>query len=214
MKLKTLLEMPYHFGAPVTKKKFKRSYLSLTSAKRIYDELVTVTIRGKDVTCFILKERPTVILGCIRSIKPTTKEECYETIFHLYLKKKTTLVKIPDEIKKKNVLQVDYVETDSDFEGSGLASIVYYKLADLDYVVVSDTSQFDGGEKLWKKLSKEAGFQNCQVHIMDDEYGIKKDKKGVPISYSGSNLPHGEIWTYDADLSGEHILLLLIKKSS
>jgi len=214
MKIKEILtEVPYHYKEK-KEKKFKGEpwIISLSSVKRNYKTLNTNIIKGKEVK-FLLINAETSAGVFIKQKNKTPPEDDHDIKFEiglrLFFKRVKTLVNIPDDLKNKKILQVDYVEADDAYEGIGIASKLYVELVKAGYAVISDTAQFDGGVNLWKKLAKNAVKAGVVVRLLNDELGYLKDKSGKVISYDSKNINDKEIWSSDLDFSKEHILLTL-----
>jgi len=211
MKIKeVLLEMPYHHPGSMKKPDFTTSFTSSSSLERLYEKMLCEKHAsvGTDVKFFLNKAHSKVI-GVVDGVKPKTNEKTNQIIFSLQFKDKHTLVKIPNEFGTKKILQVNSVSIHGDYEGEGIASFVYASLVAAGYLVLSDTSQFDDGKMLWKKMAREAHAESYTIFVLDDEYGFQVDKSGVPIRYDAKNIDDAKIWTAGLDQSGEHILLAM-----
>lgn len=213
MKIKELLqEMPYlgkETELPLDSDS-KKTFISDEALARDYSFLgETHIVSDEIVNFYLLKKGPFSAVGVIDSKKPKSGIKSNKIILFLRFKKQLSLIKIPDEIKKRKLLQVDKVLCEEEFRNFGLASYLYALIVEKDFVIISDSSQLIGGKKLWIKIAKEAHLTNYRVYILDDEYGFKKDKDGKLIVYDGENIEDSDIWTSDGDFAGEHILLTL-----
>jgi len=215
MEIKEILtEAPYHHKE-TKPKKFKGEpwIISLSTVKRNYKVLNTETIKGEEIF-YLLLNGETLAGVFIKQKNKTPPEDDHDVKFEiglrLFFKKVKTLINIPNDLKDKKILQVNYVEADDAYEGAGIASKLYVELVKAGYAVISDTAQFDGGVNLWKKLAKNVVKSGVVVRLLDDdEHGYLKDKSGKVITYDAKNIDDKEIWSSDLDLSKEHILLTL-----
>lgn len=208
MKIKELLESPYlHSGK--LKVSTHDTFTSHSSIDRMYD-LFAESQFGSDhlVKFYMLKDIPKII-GVVSAQKPKTGEDSNLVIFSMFFKKQHTLVKIPSDFAIDKILQVDLVSTAKTFMGFGMASFVYATLVKKGFIVISDTSQFEDGAQLWKKMAREANVENYKVFILDDEYGFLKDENGNVLEYDSHNIADSKIWSKDADFMGSHILLVM-----
>jgi hypothetical protein len=204
-----LLEAPYwHKGLKDKKFDHEMSITSLSSVKRLHrilkkDKLTYYLINNAESVAGVWKET-------VSDIPPTDDHDVkFISILVLRFKKHTTLVNIPDDLKDKKILQVDYVETNTNFENLGFAKELYVQLAKVGYAVMSDTAQYDGGKELWKSIARNAIKSGITVKLLDDEHGYLRDKSGNPLIYNGKNLDDKEIWSHDFDFTKEHILLVM-----
>lgn len=204
-----LSEHPVKLDGPAPRKPFKADVMSLSALTREYDNIGSFEVNGIKLDIFGLKAKPWVIAAGVPTIREVDGAQAYKILFNLVFKNQHTVVNIPDDIDGNKILQVNWVNSDPSVGNRGLASYVYLLLVKLGWVVISDTAQFDGGEKLWKKLANEARANDVQVRIIDDELGYLKDENGDIISYDSLNIPDSAIWSSGADLSKEHVLLML-----
>jgi hypothetical protein len=109
----------------------------------------------------------------------------------------------------RNELQVHKVSVDEDFQNRNLAMALYVLLARYGFSVVSDFEQANGGKFLWKKLARESDARQFSVRVWDDEsQDWVKDEAGVPLRFTGDNLPDESIWD-NIDTSKPTTLLVL-----
>jgi len=206
-----LSEAPYlHDGKYTQPDMDKDTYHSNDTLTRNYRHLCTTSSAGVDIN-FYLQDN----IRCVATIKKKkekTREESNLIVFSLLFKNVKTIINYPEGIKESEVLQVDSVYVRPEFREFGLASFAYMKLVEAGFIVVSDSSQFEDGKRLWKKLSREAHFNNYVIHLIDDEEGFLKDKNGEVITYDSSNIDDAKIWTAGIDLNGAHILLMMKSK--
>lgn len=205
-----LSETPYLHNGEYTAPSviMHQTFMSDATLVRDHTELGYFVIDAVRVNLYFSKTQR-VVTGVISEKKPKTQEQSNLVIFSLRFKKEKTIVNYPDGVDKTKVLQVDSVYTDEDFRGRGLSAYVYATLIEEGFIVVSDTSQFEDGKQLWKKISREAKFNDYVIHIIDDEEGFLKDESGKIISYDSSNIDDAKIWTSGINFHGEHILLMM-----
>lgn len=185
----------------------KETYHSDNTLSRVYDHLFFEVFDGVRVDFYIQDKLR--LVGTIKKKKQKTQEDSNLIVFSLRFKEHQTIVNYPEGISKDKVLQVDSVYTRSEFREFGMASLVYATLVEKGFIIVSDSAQFNDGKQLWKKISREAKFNDYVIHIIDDEEGFLKDKNGKVISYDSSNIDDAKIWSSGMSFHGEHILLMM-----
>ena len=112
----------------------------------------------------------------------------------------------------RNAIQVSGVGTIKKFQFEGIALYAYMLLAKRGFTVVSDSTQFQGGYGLWKKLARNAKLGNYKVSI----YNIKskdflRDSSGDVVMYDSTNIKDSEIWTTGNNKKGLNVVLTLNK---
>ena len=107
-----------------------------------------------------------------------------------------------------NLLQVDKVAISPDHGLQGIATGVYKMLADSGFTIVSDNTQFDPAQAMWRKLASDPAYK---VYVADVDHGIFKDDNGTPIVYTGKNIPDQDIWTSGSDMNGNYRVMILTK---
>ena len=220
MKLKDVFEMaPYLVkgeNPPTHWKKMLDVTVSKSALQRDYTFISSLTLRHQvngvnDVHFYRLNDGNTIHGGYFEINE--YNEERLKLIFTLSFKSKPTLKSYPKDVDKRHLLQVSKVNTDHQFERLGIASFVYQMLVKMGIIILSDTTQFDGGKGLWDKMIRRSHLSDYEIRILDDERGYRKDKDGKIISYDGFNIGEDEIWTSDLDFSGEHTLLMIRLKN-
>jgi hypothetical protein len=193
-----LLEMPYlHHGAmPI---KLDGSY-SREALQRTFTPLSTHTINGKEA--FVLIHTQELFVVVVTA--DLTEEGRYLPIMQLDFKD-THELKF-DHTLPGVVLQVNSVAVSQRFQSHGIASVVYTELVDHGYAIVSDNTQFETAQGLWKKLSGIAGYR---VVVADVDNGYFRDSNGVVIQYDGNNIPDADIWSQGSDYTGQYRVLIL-----
>ena len=211
MKVQELFESPppyLHDGEYSAPEELEKpTYYSDSSLSRMFIYLCDEIFENIKVSFYMLDNLK--VVGVIPEKKEKTQEKSNQIVFSLRFKTYKTIINYPDDIDKSKVLQVDSVFTSKIVRGTGIASFVYAMLVERGFIVVSDTSQFEDGKQLWKKISKEAHFNDYVIHIIDDENGFVKDKSGKIIAYDSSNIDDAKIWSGGLNLEGEHILLMM-----
>lgn len=109
----------------------------------------------------------------------------------------------------RNVLQISKVAIDRQYGVRGIASQVYNLLVDNGYTLVSDDTQFEPAQSLWKRLAASGDYP---VYVADVEHGLFKDANGLPIVYNGSNIPDSDIWSSGSDFNGQYRVMILSGK--
>lgn len=201
-------EMPFQHTGTLKRDNESKSFISSRSLARNYKQLGMIEVIDNEmIELHILNDPKPIVIGTLPSTKPDG-EESNSPVFSLRFKDKNTLVKIPKDLKSAKILQVDKVSINKKYEGYGVASYAYAQLVKMKFTLLSDTSQFTDGRKLWEKMVRKAHLNSYEIYILDDEYGFK-EKDGKPIMYNGSNVNADEIWSSGEDYSKEHILLLM-----
>jgi hypothetical protein len=154
----------------------------------------------------ITKDRETAIIGN-RQKRGQDGAEGIMIYGQLIFKTKLKLgVDVKDVTDK--VLQVDVVEVARQAKMEGLGTFLYSSLVQAGYSIITDTLHYEGGYKLWKKISR-AHKANEVVYILDHGK-LMLDDQGKPIEYDGENVPEDQIWS-DDELK-KFVLLLYTKK--
>lgn len=209
MYLYDLHESPYTHDGVYGPKQHSDSFMSDGTFSREFRLLGTRAFGQWTVRIFFSLARRQVI-GAVAAKHPDTGVATNLVVFTLWLSEKPTVVKYPRDMSQGTVVQETSVYTHPTFRGYGIAAYAYFSLAAIGYDVVSDTSHFEDGIRLWKKISSVSKFHGYAVFILDDEYGFIEEN-GQPVRYDSSNIDRAKIWTSGQDYSGEHVLLTLRK---
>jgi hypothetical protein len=197
---KMILEMPEH--RPETKDQSAwitisaegdaGRYITDETVQRRFDLIKTVknsSVIG-DYTILLTKTK-----GMAGVYIPTIRQEDGAKIYYvacLVHFKHPLIDNLPAELEHKKQLQISIVATVPNLEGLGLASSIYQALMDDGYVIVSDNVQYEGGKRLWKKLSI---VPSLNVFVYDTiEHDFIKDDSGKVINYDTKNLADDKIW--------------------
>ena len=129
-------------------------------------------------------------------------------IMNLHFKAQVKLTVVPREIAHLKSLQVNAVGVDLDSRTIGIASQIYELLIQKGYAIISDFTQFDPAQGLWKKLARNP--ENTVI-VSDTDHGPFKDQEGGVINYNGTNISDHDIWTQGSDFSGFNRVLILFK---
>lgn len=98
------------------------------------------------------------------------------------------------------VLQVSVVQAKDNAQGTGFGYEMYKAILNAGYSIISDYTQYNGGQKLWEKIVNRSGQDGHYVLVM--KYGeIMTEKNGAPIKYNGANIPFDTIWGDTTDHS-------------
>lgn len=108
----------------------------------------------------------------------------------------------------KNILQIAKVAIDKSYGSQGTAQAVYQILVDRGFTIISDDTQFEPAQALWKRLASAPMYK---VYVADVEHGVFKDDDGNEIIYNSKNIPDQDIWSIGSDYSGEYRVLILTK---
>ncbi len=188
---------------------FKHTFISDDALARLYTVLGTVQAHDQEVSIHLLKTKTSVI-GTVTSAADRDGLPSNRCVFSLMFKDAHTLIRPPTGIDEAKILQVDRVSVDSDLENIGIASFAYSALAKLGYVVLSDSTQFSDGKRLWKRMAAKAHLRDYKVFVLDDLFGFKRDRNGRPIEYDGRNIDEADIWSRGQDYSKYHVLLMMV----
>jgi len=216
MKILKLLEMPYEIEGSMPKNEPEQketgreldgriSTISDFTLERTYEKIGSFLPNSIDTNLVSFHYNPhsKMLIGTVKAlVKVNSKktEVRNKPILTLNFKFETTLeCKIP-EFLNRTILQVNRVRTSEGFQGLGIATSAYIKLAKSGYVILSDSTQFSDGKHLWKKIIDESEIQKYHIDIIDVE-------KGIIGQYD--DLADDRIWTSGYDFSGERILLAL-----
>lgn len=200
-----LKETPYTHDGVLKRKNM--GFISNTSLSRLYTLIGKIDTPKGEVSIHMLNSSPSII-GTVKDIKEG--EESNSGCFSLNFKKVHTLEVILPGIKKSKILQIDKAIVKKDYEGYGIASFTYSSLVKLGYTILSDTTQFNDGKQLWKRMATKAHLRDYVVYILDDTYEFYK-KDGKIVKYDGSNIDDAEIWSKGEDYSKYHVLLVMKK---
>ena len=120
------------------------------------------------------------------------------------------LLKTHNELKFKhtfeNVIQVDKVSIAVGYSRAGIASEVYRLIVSQGYTLVSDSTQFETAQALWKNLAQSGRYP---VYVADVDNGVFRGSDGNPIRYNGTNIPDYDIWSSGSDYNGSYRVLIL-----
>lgn len=196
-----LKEMPYlNLGAmKITNK------TSYSPSALIRDFKHITEYHHSNVPLNILMQNGTdMVVGVEQTLNVEGRHNC---IFVLTFKEKLTF---DYDLSKDNIigkiLQVDNVQLHMKYQASGLCSTIYKVLVKHGYVIVSDSTQFEPAQNMWKKIAKD---NTANVIVFDCDYGPFKDSNGNVIKYNGTNIQDYDIWTIGSDFKGHYRLLCM-----
>jgi len=176
------------FGQPMT-------IISVETLSRKYDVLEDLVISGLTNEHFkVALAKSKIMAGVFKMVKhPDTNELGLAIICLVYFKH--PIIENPPNDMVGLMLQVDRVATVPAYEAMYIATRLYSTLVNAGYVVVSDTVQYRGGMKLWKKIARHTVTGDYNVHIFDRKLNdYLKDDNNQILTYNGSNLPDTAIW--------------------
>lgn len=196
-----LAEMPYlNLGSM---KLSKQTSYSEGALSRDFSLLSDYQTTGGTLKVLIHK-RTNMVIGVEENQNQQTRHNC---VFSLLFKDTVTF---DYDLTKAGihgtVLQVDRVELHDRFQAIGFCSSVYHLLVELGYVIVSDSTQFEPAQAMWKKLAASG-----RVIVFDVDHGPFKDADGKIVEYDGKNISDHDVWTTGSNFDGYHRLLCLTK---
>jgi hypothetical protein len=192
-------------------------YISNSTLERNYKSHIESKILGADIT-FAVSVTGLTAIASIKEQSPWDPNHNNKIVSSIYLDDDASSItdKCKHAIKSKfnkDCSKISYVDTDQDFEGHGLAGILYILTAKVtNNVILSDNIQFLGGHLLWKKLARTANVNNYVVNVINSHTGeFISDVNGEPINYDSTNIQDSEIWSEASNqrFSKRHILLLI-----
>lgn len=213
MKLSELLgEAPDFINRelPVTDTDIHVSFYSMDTIQREFLCLSKSQFDGKTVWTIIKKDHSFAVIGELGKRSSDNKPGLF-LIGHLDFKPEVDWEYWPKEayVVDQRILQVDGVQLMNAAKFKGLATLFYESIVDAGDVLVSDTTQYIGGRKLWEKL---ATSSKHKVLLVKNGHLILDDTK--PLIYNGSNFPSEQIWREPSGIndSAKHFLLVLTKR--
>lgn len=213
MKLSELLgEAPDFISRelPVTDNEFRYRFYSDDTIQREFLILAKNNVDGQTILTLIKKDYSFAVIG-ERASRPSDNVKGIKLIGHLDFKSTVDWEYWPKEayVVDQRILQVDGVQVLNAEKMRGFAKLLYESIVDAGYVLVSDTTQYIGGRKLWEKLATSSKHNVLLVKnghlILDDNH---------PLVYNGTNYPADVIWKEPAGIndSAKHLLLVLTKR--
>lgn len=179
-------ELPYYMS--------KMPFYSVDTLKDEYDVLFNqkLSVRGQIVIA-IKKDKSHAIIGKAAN-RPNDKKPGMYIYGRLEFKSGLDIGdNIPSTLISRPTLQIDGVEIFKDFKREGYGYLLYFTLIRHGYAIVCDNTQYLGGQALWKKIAREANFNNYKVYVMDN--GIFRRDKGQYVFYDGSNIQDSQLWS-------------------
>lgn len=197
MKVRELFEDPYLIGQEYIPSIKMDWYPSFASLNRENQHLGSMELDVGEKYEFWLSKDKKVALVTVEAIDPSNKELGMRQL---------VVVKLTFDnragLPVKNELQVDTVYTHPSYRSRFLGGILYIVLARYRFSIVSDFSQYLGGQAIWKKIATLAEARNYSVFIWSDEdQDWVKDANGTPIRYNAINVADDKIWR---DISEHH----------
>lgn len=188
------------FGQPM-------SYISVETMNRKYDVLADITIPDLPNEHFkVLLSKNKTMAGIFKMVKNPNTQELGLAVICLVYFKQPIISKLPDDMIG-HMLQIDRVATIPAYESFGIASMMYAHLVNKGYVVISDTIQYRGGMRLWKKIARNSLSNDYIVHIYDRQINdYLRDEHNQILTYDGNNLPDDNIWL--TGKSGQRFILI------
>lgn len=109
----------------------------------------------------------------------------------------------------RNTIQVESVALEERYRCYGITSAIYRAVADQGYTVVSDNTQYEPAQGMWKKLAEEQG-----VFVVDMVDGPVKSESNALLEYDGASIPDFLIWSSGSDYSGFDKVLILTPENA
>jgi hypothetical protein len=97
-----------------------------------------------------------------------------------------------------SVLQVGLVEVVPNRQGRGWGLYLYTALAEAGYVIISDNTQYIGGQASWKRIAADTLHNKYKVYVLKDGEPLV-DKMGNLVTYDGTNIDDAQLWSANAD---------------
>jgi hypothetical protein len=208
MKLQDLFEMPLFIDKEFPTLKNSRM-LSANTIEDDYDVLWTGKRNEASISVIMKKNKSVAFIGHL--VERTDKVICLQLDGGLEFKDRKDFSWMHDiKVEARNALQIDGIQLEESFQKQGLASLLYLEIVRYGYVLISDTTQYRGGRKLWESLAKRQEDQGVKIYVVDNGKVILDDAN-EPLEYDGSNIPADQIWSTSTNIedSKKHVLLVL-----
>lgn len=202
MKLSELLESPEIRDQTINQAKWVSMddygnpgrFLSIETVDRKYDIIDHFTLPTDTTKPFIVGLTKTKTMAGVFYKTHNTDGVPVMAICSLLYVKQPIITQPPVDMSGA-IIQVDRVATVSQYEDTGIATRMYAAIVKQGYILVSDSIQYRGGMKLWKKVARQALPGGYLVHVFDTQTNdYLKDSDGAILTYNGSNLPDTAIW--------------------
>lgn len=105
--------------------------------------------------------------------------------------------KLPIQLKS-NVKHVGLVHIGVPTQRQGWGMRLYTALADAGYSVISDNTQYIGGQSLWKRIAAETMSGRYKVYVIKNGE-IVTDSNGIPVEYNSHNIDDSDLWSENTD---------------
>ena len=196
MKVQELFEGPYLIGQEYTPSIKMDSYPSLEGLKREFEHLGTMEKEGHEYNFWLSKNKRFAKVS-VEAVDPNMPSAGKRQLIVATLSFDNRA-----GLPVKHELQVDTVYTHPDYRTLFVSGILYIVLARYGYSIVSDFSQYLGGQALWKKIATLSEARNYSVFIwLDEEQDWVRDSAGALVKYNASNIADDKIWL---DISEHH----------
>ena len=198
MKVQELFEMPQLINKELFIPKRKIPFCSDTTLKHDY-----TIIEDNENIIAIKHNEASAIIG-FRDIQTGDATTGVKIFGSVEFKTRPEIMSTEHLDLGRNILQVDGVEVYGENKKRGLGSSLYLALIAEGYTIISDNTQYLGGQALWKKLAKISSVNNFKVYVSID--GEILLENGKPKVYNGSNINDDELWSLD--LSKQYTLFI------
>lgn len=210
MKLQDLFEMPDFIDKDIEPFPFQHKSYSIEAVERSFEVIKKLKISKNIFWVAIKKNKEIAVLGVL-STRAEDSKPILKVVAEVEFKSTLDLSWGREfDVDAKHVLQVDGASVLTSHQVSGIGSNLYFALAEAGFVVLSDTTQYRGGRKLWEKLIAFSKASACAVYIIDNGKVVMDNDK--PLIYNGSNYSADDIWATkksSPDGSKRHVLLAL-----
>lgn len=188
--------------------KLARPFYTLRSLDRNYETIHKgVTVEGQQYWCVLRKDKHSASIGI-----PGQRDDGawgLDIIGTVDFKPTALLSGRKDFNIPGSVLQVSLVEVVPKRQGRGWGLYLYTALAEAGYVIISDNTQYIGGQSLWKRIAADTLRNKYTVYILRDGEPIE-DESGDLVAYDGTNIDDAELWSTNAN---NKYTLFVLRKS-
>jgi hypothetical protein len=196
MKLLDLFEAPQLVKSELLPSS-NRPFITLSALERRYSPVAhSHTDDGNPYAVFIRKDLTTAFIGIPGERKSDNEVGIVVLGTVEFRPPNLSGRKLIDLTEHKHVLQVALAHVIPQYQDQNWGLKLYASLASAGYIVISDNTQYLGGQALWKRIAKETLSDSYQVYIIDDG-DVRLDTNGAPVTYDGSNISDAELWAED-----------------
>ena len=169
------------------------SFISDSSLQRKYEEIGNTTRDNETFYIYRIVKGGDKIVRVVTPGKNMFDQDSNLIVTTIHFKYHPSSHKLPKDIDREKVYQVNGVYTKNKYRDIGLTSFAYLCLAKSGYTVISDTVQYEDGKELWKSLAKKSGLLFKIRILKGGDY--MKDDSGKIIEYEAENPPDESLWS-------------------